>query len=180
LPQVPAYTQIVPGVVAPHRQAFRRTVAVLQYLIARVFVQWILLCMTTRRSNPQQPLDEERKNTVLYYSLLSILLWRWWPLVPNCHCFHDLDYWKNGNTWIFVVPIFLGVTGDLYQFVAWGDCVSIGNVLTGQLLGLCLAFGFTLGFRNYVPMSWVYGVAALSVWHIIQVGIETIQACEIK
>ena len=36
LPQVPPFTQILPGIVAPHKEAFRRTISVMYYLIARV------------------------------------------------------------------------------------------------------------------------------------------------
>ena len=169
LPQVPAFTQIVPGVVAPHKEAFRRTIAVVQYLIARACLRWI-------RIHGWLLLSSQSRPDYLDYGLLAILIWHWWPLVPDC--FH-LEPWLNGNTWIFVVPIFVGVTGDLYQYIFWGDCVSIANLLTGQLLGLCLAFGFTLGFRHYLPMPIVYGLAAVAVWCIIQEGIVTIRECAI-
>ena len=186
LPQVPPYTQIVPGVVAPHKEAFRRTISAMQYLIARVFVQWMTASIGKQQQQQQQQQETTSGGTTTaidyltssllyykYYALLSILLWRWYPLVPNLF---NVE-WSNGNTWIFVWPIFLGISGDLYQYVAWGDCVSIGDLLTGQLLGLGLAFGFTLGFRRYVPMAVVYALAAVSVWCIIQQGIVTIRSC---
>jgi len=181
LPQVPPWTVIVPGVVAPHKEAFRRTISAMQYLIARVLVQWMTTSIGKQQQQQQQETTSGGTTTAIddlpssqYYALLSILLWRWYPLLPNLFNAE----WSNGNTWIFVWPIFLGISGDLYQYVAWGDnCVSIGNLLTGQLLGLGLAFGFTLGFRRYVPMAVVYALAAVSVWYMIQQGIVTIRSC---
>jgi hypothetical protein len=156
LNQVPTSTQIFPGVVAPHKEAFQRTILVMQYLIARVIIKYFVqnTCINSNLSN----------------AIASfVILWRWYPLVPNYYA----DWW-NGNTWIFVVPICLGVSGDLYVYFVYGDLFEVYHLLSGELLGLSLAFGFTLGFRNYIPMSMVYCGAALSVWAIIQQGIATV------
>jgi hypothetical protein len=81
-----------------------------------------------------------------FRSTLALLLWRAWPLIPSYQA-----EWLNGNTWIFVIPMALGVAGDLIQF--WnGDVFSSRQILSIQLHGLLMAFGFTLGFRNYLPM----------------------------
>lgn len=163
LNQVPASTQIFPGVVAPHKEAFQRTIWVMQYLIARVITKFLhhkLLYFVI-------PYNYK------YLSILesAIVIWRYYPLVPKLH----IDWW-NGNTWIFVIPIFIGVSGDIYVFFMYGDIFQIYHLLLGELLGLSLAFGFTLGFRHYIPMPIVYCGAALAVWAIIQQGITTVNA----
>ena len=68
LPQVPAFTQIVPGVVAPHKEAFRRTIAVVQYLIARACLRWI-------RIHGWLLLSSQSRPDYLDYGLLAILIW---------------------------------------------------------------------------------------------------------
>jgi hypothetical protein len=149
-------------VVAPHKEAFQRTIWVMQYLIARV---------TTKFFHAQiqnyTPTDD------YYISIIEsmVILWRYYPLIPQL----SMDWW-NGNTWIFVIPIFIGVSGDIYVYFTFGDIFQIYHLLLGELLGLCLAFGFTLGFRHYIPMPIVYCGAALAVWAIIQQGIATVNS----
>ena len=160
LSQVPTSTQIFPGVVAPHKEAFQRTIWVMQYLIARISTKFF---------------HESLRNSIStdgnYISILEsiVILWRYYPLIPQL----NIDWW-NGNTWIFVIPIFIGVSGDIYVYFIYGDIFQIYHLLLGELLGLCLAFGFTLGFRRYIPMPIVYCGAALAVWAIIQQGIATV------
>ena len=160
LSQVPTSTQIFPGVVAPHKEAFQRTIWVMQYLIARISTKIF---------------HESLRNSIStdgnYISILEsiVILWRYYPLIPQL----NIDWW-NGNTWIFVIPIFIGVSGDIYVYFIYGDIFQIYHLLLGELLGLCLAFGFTLGFRRYIPMPIVYCGAALAVWAIIQQGIATV------
>ena len=160
LNQVPTSTQIFPGVVAPHKEAFQRTIWVMQYLIARISTKIF---------------HESLRNSIStdgnYISILEsiVILWRYYPLIPQL----NIDWW-NGNTWIFVIPIFIGVSGDIYVYFIYGDIFQIYHLLLGELLGLCLAFGFTLGFRRYIPMPIVYCGAALAVWAIIQQGIATV------
>lgn len=164
LNQVPKSTQIFPGVVAPHKEAFQRTIWVMQYLIARVAMKVF----------QQQVHDNFGTPDIEYFSsiLASVIVsWRYYPLVPQLHT----DWW-NGNTWIFVIPIFIGVSGDVYVYFMHGDIFEIFHLLLGELLGLCLAFGFTLGFRRYIPMPIVYCGAALAVWAIIQQGIVTVNS----
>lgn len=160
LSQVPTSTQIFPRVVAPHKEAFQRTIWVMQYLIARISTKIF---------------HESLRNSIStdgnYISILEsiVILWRYYPLIPQL----NIDWW-NGNTWIFVIPIFIGVSGDIYVYFIYGDIFQIYHLLLGELLGLCLAFGFTLGFRRYIPMPIVYCGAALAVWAIIQQGIATV------
>jgi hypothetical protein len=159
LPQVPAYTQIIPAVVAPHKEAFVRTMACMHYLVVRVLCKYVVSATTT-----------EPWAAVGCYASLACLALPYWPLVPS----YNRTTLANGNTWIFVVPIFVGVTGDLVQFIAWGDCISMSQLLQVQLVGLLLAFGFTLAFRNYIPMPLVYFLAAWRVWEIIREGYATV------
>jgi hypothetical protein len=161
LHQVPKSTQIFPGVVAPHKEAFQRTIWVMQYLIARV----------TTKAIQEQLYTYIPTNSYIVVVQSIIILWRYHPLIPQLY----IDWW-NGNTWIFVIPIFIGVSGDVYVYFTYGDIFQIYHLLLGELLGLCLAFGFTLGFRHYIPMPIVYCGAALSVWAIIQQGIATVNS----
>ena len=108
LNQVTTSTQIFPGVVAPHKEAFQRTIWVMQYLIARVITKFI----------QQQIQYYSNTRDYSYFSILesTVVLWRHYPLIPQLH----IDWW-NGNTWIFVIPIFIGVSGDIYVYFVYGD-----------------------------------------------------------
>jgi hypothetical protein len=179
LPQVPPFTEILPGIVAPHKEAFKRTIAVMHYLVARVTLKvcapaaaMLILSLTTSSSDNN---DNNNNNfdTVYRYLSCAVLAWFWWPLVPS----KDPKQWTNGNTWIFIVPIFVGVTADLGQFMYLSqDLMRVEQLLQTQLLGLVLAFGFTLAFRNYVGMPTVYLGAALGVWKVLVDAFVTIQA----
>ena len=149
----------------------------MHYLIARVALKWV-----------KQTMDE---SIIVYYVSPVILLLRWWPLTPSV-----TTQFRNGNTWIFVVPMFFGITGDLYQYALWNDCIRIDQLLLVQFLGLSLAFGFMLGFRNYISMPvgkylfvvymsnflqstpimrpLVYFLAAIAVWLVIQEGVAMV------
>jgi hypothetical protein len=175
LPQVPPFTQIMPGIVAPHKEAFRRTISVMYYLIARVTLTVCAapamgIFLVTGMDNTQFVLQHDEYFRYLCYAVLT---WFWWPLVPS---WRNPSQWRNGNTWIFVFPIFVGVTGDFWQYVAYRNVIRVEQLLQTQILGLVLAFGFTLAFRNYVSMPTVYAVAALGVFRILQEGFTTIQA----
>jgi hypothetical protein len=197
LPQVPDWTEIMPGIVAPHKEAFRRTMAVLHYLVARVTLATVLkstfladVMMQMGMAGSSAGMHDQYQGLLLAnqdlcynmhrYLCCAVLVWFWWPLVPSAS-----SQWRNGNTWIFVLPIFVGVTGDLGQYMfmtststAGGDIdiVPVHFLLQTQLLGLVLAFWFTLAFRNYVSMSTVYAGAALGVWKILHNAFYMIQA----
>jgi len=187
LPQVPPYTQIIPGVTAPHREAFVRTVSMMNYLTARVVLGSLLaptqvtaaVCAvlgietstgTTSSSTSMLQLQAGCSSSYPYLCW-AVLGYLWWPLVPAV----PGDF-RNGNTWIFVVPMFVGVTGDFWQYIFRGDVIAVQQLLQTQVLGLVLAFGFTLGFRKYISMPTVYAGAALGVWKILLTTMATIQA----
>ena len=164
LPQVPPFTTIVPGlIVAPHKEAFQRTISIMLYLNCRILLQ-----VAEHTATNMQLLQQQTK---VSWALCSacILLWRYWPLVPSLKQTsknasasiaskplhqHPSSQWTNGNTWIFVVPMFLATSLDLFQLFFWkgDDFMSTRDLVDVQLTGLLLAFGFSLGFRNYLPM----------------------------
>jgi hypothetical protein len=107
------------------------------------------------------------------YLCCAVLTWFWWPLVPSWQ--NPTQLW-NGNTWIFVFPIFVGVTGDFWQYIAYRDVIPVQQLLQTEILGLVLAFSFTLAFRNYVSMPTVYIGAALAVFKTLKEAFATVQA----
>jgi hypothetical protein len=178
LPQVPPFTQIVPGIVAPHKEAFKRTISVFYYLIARVTlvvcavpVMGILLGTGIGGSDNNNAQSVLQRDEYSRYLCCAVLAYFWWPLVPSW----TSQLW-NGNTWIFVFPIFVGITGDFYQYIAYRDVIPVEQLLQTQILGLVLAFSFTLAFRNYVSMPTVYVGAALGVFKTLKEAFATIQA----
>jgi hypothetical protein len=182
LPQVPPFTQIVPGIVAPHKEAFRRTISVMNYLIARVTLavcaapmMGILLGTTGigRSDNDNAQSAALQRDEYSRYLCCAVLAWFWWPLVPSWQ--NPSQLW-NGNTWIFVFPIFVGVTGDFWQYIVYRDVIPVEQLLQTEILGLVLAFSFTLAFRNYVSMPTVYVGAALAVFKTMKMAYTTIQA----
>jgi hypothetical protein len=187
LPQVPPFTEIMPGIVAPHKEAFRRTISVMYYLVARVTlavcaapimgilqgtrIGFSISSMDSSDDTPQFVLQHH--DAYFRYLCCAVVAWFWWPLVPSLK---DPSQWLNGNTWIFVFPIFIGVTGDCWQYVAYRDVIRVEQLLQTQILGLVLSFAFTLAFRNYVSMPTVYVGAALGVFKTLQEVFTTIQA----
>ena len=148
LDQVPVSTVIVPGyIVAPHREAFQRTMAMMHYANWRIVgrEEWL---------DPQ---------SVLYR---AIQLCIWTRFVPHPRTTN----WCNGNTWIFVVPMFVAVTMDGVHHQLWHLCPQTASlaVTTRQYLclhvaALLMAFAFTLAFRGYVSVPKVYLVCSLAV-----------------
>ena len=150
LEQAPRETVIMPGVVAPHRDAFQRTSALVIYLNLR-------------------------------------LTWQcnWWPFgtssyalamcAYNLYCFLPRKGFTNGNTFIFVVPMWLGISVDTAQQVldpngAFNATVAtVPHLLLTQLIALAVAFIFTLAFRRVVPIVPVYFGAAV-VMHTLVAG----------
>eukprot|EP00977_Amphora_coffeiformis_P016095 scaffold4884_cov165-Amphora_coffeaeformis.AAC.5 len=162
LPQVPNQTAILPWIVAPHKEAFRRTIGMMQYLVVRILCR--VSCQTWQLNQ-----------RLALYGTCGCLALPYARLVPWT-LFAQNGNLGNGNTWIFVLPIWLGTTGDLWQMIQWGDLISVAQLLQVEMVGLGLAFGFTLAFRNIVPMPIVYAVAAWRVWEILREGTLTIKA----
>ena len=135
LDQVPHSTVIVKNwIVAPHKEAFKRTMAVMHYTSLRLCRPWL-------------PLP-------LYIPLLAFC----WSLFLPFNC--DLS---NGNTYFFPIPMFLGVSVDIMAHL-WSaeDYLTTQYLLAIQFSALCLAFAFTLAFRGIVPIKPIYfGSAAV-------------------
>lgn len=72
---------------------------------------------------------------------------------------------SNGNTWVFVVPMFFAASLDaLWQLLdAPTSRVTLRFLLSTQLGALCLSFAFTLVFHKILDAFWVYTWAAACV-----------------
>ncbi|KAJ1461844.1 hypothetical protein M885DRAFT_506995 [Pelagophyceae sp. CCMP2097] len=144
LKHAPVSTTIMPGVVAPHREAFARTIALMLYYNVRI--SWLMGW-----------LDNE-----VAYALLLVGAVAWLAPKPSAL--------RNGNTLIFGVPIWVGVCGDAgFQFAALvsGDAgfsfattVTVPFLLMTHLVTLIVAFAFTLAFRGYLSTTAVYAASA--------------------
>jgi len=145
--QVPQSTVIASKpiwIVAPHKEAFQRTMAVMHYLNLRLSRQFFATWFATQ--------------WVPLYVTLSLYCWSlFWPFSAD---------FKNGNTYFFVLPMFGGVTLDLLLqgcfFTARGEYLTTQYLLGIQLSALAVAFAFTLAFRGYVSIRPLYfGSAAV-------------------
>lgn len=150
LDQVPLETEIVPGVVAPHREAFKRTMSMMHYANLR-----ILGCMWLSSSNS------------IYKLFLAVFIYI--HFVPRGA---TLD---NGNTWIFVIPMCIGTTVDFCQYVFLPNgLASVVHYLLIEWCSLVIAFFFTLAFRGYFTVFIIYIVSALVVATLFGGGLYVI------
>lgn len=152
--QAPTTTQIIPGFVASHRIGFERTIAIMNYLIFRLFLK----CISED--------DIFANNTVarqlLHNMSILILVITWLLLLPN-----DWAMATNGNTFVVVIPIAFGAGSDLLQFTLFDeDMTEITQLLNAEMVGLVLAFGFTLALRGYLYMNLIYAMSIASIWTI--------------
>jgi hypothetical protein len=165
LDQVPIKTEIVPGIVAPHREAFQRTMSMMHYCNLRILGKLFHL--------EETPEEESIYYYYYYYYYYAyvVMLWSfgWYSFLPLSSKFQNL------NTWIFVVPMFLGVTTDMLQMIvnnrkhhhaagaAAAAVVDIQHYLVIELSALFIAFWFTLAFRGYMSVAQVYLGSAIMV-----------------
>jgi len=95
LPQVPNTSQISSWIFPPHKEAFKRTIDIVGYLNLRLVHEWGWLSSLFGKESMFFPL-------VLF-------------LYTNYHFFpRTLDY-ANGNTWVFVIPMFIGFNIDTWK-----------------------------------------------------------------
>lgn len=168
LPQVPLQTEIVKGViVAPHKEAFKRTMSIMHYANLRILEK---LC--TRQEFQMDPFT-----TVTCYGLYYAGCWAfgWYFFGPS-----KSDV-RNGNTWIFVMPMFVAVITDIPAQLAvlllqqqpeqqpeqqqqqnYG-ALQLEHYLLIELSALIIAFGFTLAFRGYMSVRQIYFGSAVYV-----------------
>ena len=146
LTQAPQFTAIARGIVAPHREAYKRTISVVLYLNLRL-----------ARSAGWWPFGTRAYGA-------ACAAWALW-LLPR-------SAFDNGNTLVFVVPIFAGVALDARHQLAclgrercpWNDDVATARTLVGmQLVALVVAFAFTLAFRGYLRTRRLYSASAGAV-----------------
>lgn len=144
--KAPRSTAIARGVVAPHREAYARTIAVCLYVNFRLAfaMGWL--------------------PTGAYRCVVAAFV-AW--LVPR-------RGFGNLNTWIFVVPIFLGIGADAaHQFSAagsaWNENIDARLLLGVQTVVLCVAFGFTLAFRGYCDLVRLYAASAGALAGVVAV-----------
>jgi hypothetical protein len=142
LDQVPRSTTICRGFVAPHQEAFKRTIAMMNYTNLRLAQPWI--------------------PSAIYYPLSALSWWQFAPLHSD---------FRNGNTWIFVVPMFFGVSLDMTQSLVMkhycglssSSLVSWRWLLGVHMSAMSMAFAFTLSFRGMISIQRIYFGAAFFV-----------------
>ena len=192
LSQVPNTSQISSWIIPPHKEAFKRTIAIIGYLNLRLVHQWQSKWFSSSSSSSMIILFQ--KINLLFPILLSLYtIYHFFPL--------HLDY-KNGNTWVFVVPMFVGFTIDsMNQFpkimihnqniinndnnhtnivvkwisnyinhAHWDDVhnwnqnkVNEKYLLLTLLCALQIAFMFTVAFRGKMSIKVCYWIAAVEV-----------------
>lgn len=154
LDQVPLQSRITEYIIAPHREAFQRTITMVLYINLRICgeMSWV------------------PPNYAGGYHALLVCCWVLFVPLHSSFC--------NGNTWLFVVPMFLGVSADLTQHLLLllteenqqllvGCCqagfISVQMLLLTQFSALIIAFLFTLAFRTYINIRTVYFIAVFIV-----------------
>uniref|UniRef100_A0A7S4HKL6 Uncharacterized protein n=1 Tax=Odontella aurita TaxID=265563 RepID=A0A7S4HKL6_9STRA len=127
LPQVPQSTRIYANVIPPHREAFKRTAAVVGYLNLRLargrgWFRWstwrrlgIALWTGSRIGGGDNPESTGIDGLGENWDGLSDLVFAFVLLaVHSRHFFPGFKPdWTNGNTWIFVFPIWIGLGVDM-------------------------------------------------------------------
>lgn len=154
LSQVPKQTLISRRIIPPHREAFKRTIAIVGYLDLRLAHElgWF---------------DMLSSHVELFGALLCLY---------NLRFFFPRGAFSNGNTWVFVVPMWLGISIDTAQQVKlalnmpteWNErVVTVPYILFTLLVTLVVAFLFTLAFRKYLHITTTYWTAAACVLGLI-------------
>ena len=157
-------------VVPPHRDAFRRTAYSIYYLSARI-------CRNAMK------MYASLFGNVLFVggSLQNAFDW----LFGCISVAYAMNYflprakvdWTNGNTFVFVVPMAIGLSCDaLFQLpilqcrdeLCWNvDVVDHLDLLCVLMSGLVVAFAFTLAFHGVLGIRKCYWVSALVVHGIV-------------
>lgn len=167
LNQVPTTSKIASWIFPPHREAFKRTIAITGYLNIRLLHEW------------QWFLGRE---SILFPLILF--------MYTNYHFFPFNSDYSNGNTWVFVLPMFLGFNIDTFKqfpvmdFKAlsveslkssltnarwhhvheWNtERVDETYLLLTLLCALQIAFMFTVAFRGRMSIQRCYWIAAAEV-----------------
>mmetsp|Transcript_16853 Transcript_16853/g.31915 ORF Transcript_16853/g.31915 Transcript_16853/m.31915 type:complete len:333 (+) Transcript_16853:95-1093(+) len=95
LSQVPTTSHIASWIFPPHREAFKRTISIIVYLNMRLANEWKWI--STNGGG----------ECILF------------PVILGCYTIFSIHPFKssfsNGNTWVFVIPMFLGFCIDSYK-----------------------------------------------------------------
>lgn len=158
LTQVPSTSHITSWIIPPHRDAFRRTIAISGYINFRLVQIWI----------------QNNESISFPFLLFAYTIYFFFPLGSN---------FNNGNTWVFVLPMFIGLmidcwkqfpifrmkNGVLYK-LDWSrvhewntNKVNESYLLFTLLCTLQIAFMFTIAFRGKMSIQNCYWIAALQV-----------------
>jgi len=164
IPQVPQTSFITRYISPPHRDAFRRTIGTVIYLNLRLYI------------------------AIFDYSNEDGIRKRMWASMLIIYCIYNFLpnpqglEWQNGNTWIFIIPMSIGLLVDaLHQWPTfpchdtWNqDVVDAKTLLIILWNGLWIAFLFTLAFRKYfVSIQVCYWIATADVLYIcFKLGVE--------
>jgi len=173
--QAPVCTVIARNVVPPHRDAFRRTAKTVYYLSARIVwnhMRWVRWSKYSGNADGVSfgVLDWAWGCAALLYAIKHFL-----PRIQETE-------WRNGNTYVFVVPMASGIIADaVFQLplvqcqmmkadsdgIARNSCwnrnaVNETDLLCVLLSALFVAFMFTLAFRGTLDIKRCYwGSAAV-------------------
>jgi len=190
-------------VIPPHRDAFRRTAFSVYYLGARIcwnavpdLIHSLLEgndssstsdIINNKNSGGSSSDSEEDANYGIIHWIWSVttLIYALKYFLPHPS---EIE-WKNGNTYVFVLPMAMGLTIDaLYQLpilqchhrynndnditatntntICWNeDVITQLDLLYVLLSGLLVAFVFTLAFRGVLGVKQCYwGAAAVVHW----------------
>jgi hypothetical protein len=132
LPQVPLTSQISSWIFPPHRDAFERTIAMTGYLNLRLAHHWSWwnVCPELRMKLFGQAFGSDYEHLMFAFILLTYTNYHFLPLKADL---------KNGNTWVFVLPMWIGFSIDAFH-----QLPSIGTTMSGLkscLLSNCINDG---------------------------------------
>jgi len=110
--QVPTTSHISSWIFPPHREAFKRTISIIGYLNLRLIHHWQWWDVS---------LFGGGRESIIFPLLLFIY--------TNHHFFPTHADYSNGNTWVFVLPMFLGFNADaIRQF----PTLNLNNITGGR------------------------------------------------
>lgn len=173
LQQVPTSSKITSWIIPPHKEAFKRTIAIIGYLNIRLIHQWQWFDMIFG-------IEKVKQSIFVPILLLVYTMYHFFPLGASL---------SNGNTWVFVLPMFLGFSFDCWQQFptfpffsvdklvdtnsyhmswervhAWNDLqVNETYLLLTLWCALQIAFMFTVAFRGLMNIRYCYWIAAVQV-----------------
>jgi hypothetical protein len=196
LHQVPLSSKITSFIIPPHREAFKRTIAMTVYINMRLCQEWEwleriifhLVVLPATTTNIHSVDATSHYQFIMIQKVCSTLFYPFIFSTFTCYHFYPFKAnMLNGNTWVFIFPMWLGVSIDTYnQFLYLLQLVlpftaSVGrstimmnefwnrDVINEQFLlitmfcTLFIAFMFTLSFRGYMNIKKCYWISALIV-----------------